>query len=124
MKKLMLFIVLAVASSVFAEPSVKAHQFTSAVVDRVPADDLTDAMNVNPLFFFTELIGFEGTSVTHRWTFNGNIMAEVAFNVGGPRWRVYSSKRFQPEWDGQWTVEVVNEAGEVITTDEIAIQID
>ena len=85
---------------------------------------LTDAMNINPMFYFTELKGFEDQVVMHRWSFNGNVMAEVSFNVGGPRWRVYSSKRFQPEWDGDWIVEVVDQAGVVVATDSVAVQID
>jgi hypothetical protein len=41
-------------------------------------------------------------------------MAEVSFQVGGPRWRVWSSKNMMPEWVGGWKAQVVNSAGEVI----------
>ncbi len=124
MKKLLALVFVLTAGFTFAETQVARHQFTSAIDQREPIDMLTDAMNVNPLYYFTELLDFEGTMVTHRWSFNGNVMAEVQFNVGGPRWRVYSSKRFQPEWDGVWTVDVVNEAGEVVASDVINIAID
>ncbi|TCS39930.1 DUF2914 domain-containing protein [Reinekea marinisedimentorum] len=125
MKKSLAVLALALTSAfVMAEPEVSRHQFTSAVIDREPVDALTDAMNVNPIFYFTDLRGYEGTTVTHRWLFNGDAMAEVMFNVAGPRWRVYSTKRFQPEWDGEWVVEVVDEAGQVVSSDAILIQID
>ena len=87
--------------------------FTSAIVDREPVDNLTavsgDAQRV---FFFTDLRELAGQIVTHRWEYNGKVMAEVTFKVGdGARWRVYSSKNLLPEWSGQWTVVVSNESG-------------
>lgn len=124
MKKMFAIAIMLFAGFAFADPSVARHQFTSAVEDREPVDALTDAMNLNPLYYFTELKDFQGTEVVHRWIFNGNVMAEVSFNVGGPRWRVYSTKRFQPEWDGEWTVEVVDSAGVVVASDVISIAID
>ena len=40
-------------------------------------------------------------------------MAEVDFNVNGPRWRVWSAKNLWPTWLGEWTVEVLNSKDEV-----------
>ncbi len=124
MKKLVMVVLLSVAGLAYAAPEAARHQFTSAVVDREPTDQLADALNISPIFYFTELIDLQDTTVTHRWLFNGNVMAEVSFNVGGPRWRVYSSKQIQPHWDGQWRVEVVDESGVVIAADDINILMD
>ncbi|MEJ2062551.1 MAG: DUF2914 domain-containing protein [Reinekea sp.] len=126
MKKLLAIALLFVAGFTLAEGEVEVarHQFTSAIEQREPVDELTDAKNVNPLYFFTDLRNFEGTVVTHRWSYNGNVMAEVNFNVGGPRWRVYSSKKLQPEWDGVWKVEVLDETGSFVSIDTINISID
>jgi hypothetical protein len=68
------------------------------------------------VFFFTELRDFEGMTVTHRWEWNGSVMAEVPFEVGGPRWRVYSQKSLQPGWVGTWTVTVLGPTGGVLET--------
>ena len=125
MKKLLIVLITLTASMAFAaDAEVARHQFSSAIENREPVDALTDAMNVNPLIYFTELKNYEGTVVTHRWTFNGDVMADVTFDVGGPRWRVYSSKQLLPEWDGQWTVEVLDEAGNVVATDMVNIVVD
>lgn len=125
MKKTLAVLALAAASTLLmAEPEVSRHQFTSAVIDREPVDALADAINVDPIFYFTDLRGYQGTTIRHRWLYQGEEMADVMFNVAGPRWRVYSSKRFQPEWDGQWQVEVIDEAGTVISSDTIMIQVD
>ena len=87
--------------------------FTSAIVDREPVDDLsTVSGGTQRVFFFTDLRELAGQIVTHRWEYNGNVMAEVTFKVGdGARWRVYSSKNLLPDWTGQWTVVVSNESG-------------
>lgn len=87
--------------------------FTSAIVDREPVDNLTEVSgDAQRVFFFTDLRELAGQIVTHRWEYNGKVMAEVTFKVGdGARWRVYSSKNLLPEWSGQWTVVVSNENG-------------
>ena len=98
-----------------AEPVVSRAQFTSAVLDREPTDDLTA---IDPgsekIFFFTELRNMDGTSITHRWSLNGAVMAEVSFKVRASRWRVYSSKTLLPEWRGEWVVDVLDENGSVL----------
>lgn len=85
--------------------------FTSQIIDREPADNLTEISNTSDrIYFFTDLRNLEGQIITHRWEYNDRIMAEVKFKVGGgPRWRVYSSKNLLPEWVGIWTVIVTDE---------------
>lgn len=87
--------------------------FTSAIVDREPVDQLDTITTALPrVYFFSDLRGLAGQIVTHRWEYNGQVMAEVKFKVGGgPRWRVYSSKNLLPEWTGEWTVVVSDESG-------------
>ena len=92
--------------------SVARAIFTTQIVDREPVDDLVTIPNsLQRVYFFSELRGLEGQIVTHRWEYNGQVMAEVKFKVGGPRWRVYSSKNLLPEWLGKWTVVVSDENG-------------
>ena len=97
-------------------PGVIARaQFTSEVVQREPTDQLeqltTDYAEVS---FFTEFVGLEGHSLTHRWEYGGRVISEVPFEIGGPRWRVYSTKTLAPEWIGEWTVSVLDSAGRVL----------
>jgi len=92
--------------------SVARAIFTSRIDDREPVDDLATIPNAQQqVYFFSELRNLEGQIVTHRWEYQGQVMAEVKFKVGGPRWRVYSSKNLLPEWVGQWTVLVLDESG-------------
>lgn len=100
----------------FNPGTVARSAFTSSIEDREPVDTLQqmNAMD-QKVYFFTELRDMEGQTATHRWELNGNVMAEVAFEVKGSRWRVWSSKNLQPEWTGEWKVSVLNSANEVIS---------
>ncbi|MCC6207050.1 MAG: DUF2914 domain-containing protein [Gammaproteobacteria bacterium] len=110
-----LFALLLFVSTAIAGEVTRA-QFTTAIDAREPVDELTEASaaNTNKVYFFTELRDLEGQAITHRWTYNGNTMAEVSFTPGSARWRVWSSKELLPEWAGTWTVAVVDGGGNVL----------
>lgn len=95
--------------------SVSRAAFTRAVVNREPIDALkTITNNLRHLYFFTELKGFMGETVFHRWEFEGEVMAEMKFRVGGPRWRVWSNTNILPDLLGEWKVYVVDITGRII----------
>lgn len=92
--------------------TVSRAMFTTSVVNREPVDQIIQLDNTRQkAVYFTELNGFSGKTVYHRWEYQGRVMAEVGFKVGGPRWRVSSSKQMDPHWIGDWTVVVVDEDG-------------
>ena len=41
-------------------------------------------------------------------------MADIVFDVEGPRWRVWSSKNLWHTWLGKWTVQVLTSESEVL----------
>ncbi len=102
--------------------TVERAVFTSAIEGREPVDELqeTDA-NQARMIFFTELMGFEGQEIWHRWIYQNEVMAEVVFQVGGPRWRVHSSKNLMPDWTGPWQVEVVDGYGRVLASQVLEV---
>lgn len=102
--------------------SVAREQFTSEVSNREPTDSL-DSISVDQgkVYFFTDLRDFAGQTVTHRWTHDGKDVADVDFHVGGPRWRVWSSKDLNDSMTGQWTVQVLSETGQVIDSKSIQV---
>jgi hypothetical protein len=90
--------------------------FSQEIQDREPADTITQLNNdQNKIYYFTELKGLSGQTVTHRWEYNGQVMAEVPFEIGGDRWRVYSSKTLDPVWIGQWKASVVDQSGATLS---------
>lgn len=105
-----------------AQPAVQAPpkpagmvtraQFTSAIQDREPVDKLSNLQNdKSQVFFFSEIKDAADQRITHRWEHNNKIMSETSFDVGGNRWRVFSSKNLDPSWIGEWKVSVIDEAG-------------
>ena len=96
--------------------SVARAVFTSAVNNREPTDNLTSLTNdTTSIMFFTELQGLQGQTVTHRWERGEDVMSEVKFEVGSARWRVYSSKRLDPSWTGEWKVSVLDANGSTLS---------
>ena len=113
----------AAASPATAQPapeqtagSVVRAQFTSAVQNHEPVDKLSTLTNDQThVVFFTELKDLANQKVTHRWEYNGKVMSEVSFDVGGDRWRVFSSKTLDPSWTGEWKVSVLDGKGSTLS---------
>ncbi len=97
-----------------AENVVRAS-VTTNIVDREPVDSLDTVTHEQDLiFFFTEIADLAGGTITHRWEYKGEIMAEVPLDIGGSRWRTHSSKRLFMGWTGEWKVSVVDDSGQVL----------
>ncbi|NVK74841.1 MAG: DUF2914 domain-containing protein [Oceanospirillaceae bacterium] len=104
----------------WAEGTVARAQFSTDVVDREPIDNIGPIVKVEygeiqRVYFFTDLRNMSGSNVIHRWKLDGEDQADVGFDIGGDRWRVWSSKRLMPGFDGKWSVDVVQD-GKVIDT--------
>jgi len=89
----------------------------SAIERREPVGKV-DSLSApaDSVYFFTEIVGMEGQTVTHRWMRDGEVVAEVPIAVGAPHWRAYSKKRLIPAWAGRWTVEAVDPDGNVLAS--------
>ena len=100
------------AESPVPDAYVARALFTTGIVDREPVDQVVSVdENQTSIYFFTDLRNLQGRTVTHRWEFEGQFMGEVKFEVGGPRWRVYSKKTLNPGMSGKWTVLVLDQSG-------------
>lgn len=98
-------------------------QFTSDVQEREPVDEVSDFnAGDQTLYFFTEIENAAGETVTHRWLKDGEVMAEVPLQVGSDSWRTWSSKELLPEWEGEWTVEVVDAQGNTIAEESVTVE--
>lgn len=91
--------------------------FTTGISDREPVDNLsTLPSGLDQVYLFTDLRDFTGQRVLHRWVYNDMIEAEVGFNVGGPRWRTWSSKTIPAHQSGEWRVDIVDGDGFIVET--------
>lgn len=105
----------AIAAEATAAGSVTKAVFTTAVVDGEPTDFLTEIENTVPeVVFFTVLEGMSGQTVTHRWKYNGAVMATAKLDVKRDLDPVWSSNKMKPEWTGAWDAEVVDGGGRII----------
>ena len=105
----------------FSRGLVARSVFTTLIDNREPVDKVRKVPEKNSdVFYFTELRDMTGQTAKHRWEFKGEVIAEVKFNVRGPRWRVWSKKSFIPGWGGDWKVSVLNGANEIISEEIIA----
>jgi len=103
-----------------AKGEVARAAFAKAIEKREPVNKVERLRKgTEKVYYFTELRDMGGQTVTHRWLYDGEVKAEVQFDVGGPRWRVYSSKDLLPAWTGEWTVEVVNGNDRVVRQDTL-----
>lgn len=95
--------------------SVNRSLFTSAIENREPVDQISEIQaTTSSITYFTELLEFKGEKITHQWTFNDNEVYRISFDVNGPRWRTWSSKKLSP---GEWRVNVLDAEENIIRSD-------
>ena len=96
----------------FLAGSITRAQFTSAIKDREPTDSLTSVgADTKEIYFYTELKGFSGTKITHKWEHDGKVALERTFDVTADRWRAWSNKSLGSRAAGDWKVIVVDGSG-------------
>ena len=117
-KLLLVSVLLVMGFSANADDGVARSAFTSAIEDKEPVDQIKELTTDNKkIYFFTEITGMNGLTMIHRWEYNNKVMAEVSFNVGANRWRVWSSKNLMPSLTGKWQVSVIDEGGNILSTE-------
>jgi hypothetical protein len=118
MKKMLLMMVCcAVAFSAQAsELEVIDAAITTAIENRMPVDSVdVYPADFGKLYYFTRIVGAtQETQVTHVWFYEDQEMARIVLPVQSSDWRTYSSKRFLPQWNGQWSVVIQDELGAVL----------
>lgn len=99
----------------YAETGVVRSVVTTAIYEKEPQSDLQQVSTDNTrVYYFTEIRGLSGHSVTHRWEYNGQVMAEITFQIEANRWRTWSSKNMIESWIGTWQVSVLDEGGNLL----------
>ena len=103
------------------EGYIARGQFTSEVSDREPANEVNSVKVGEQIVFFTDIRNMEGKTVTHRWVQEGEELFSMNFNIGGNRWRVWTTKNIY-DWNvGDMQVIVEDEDGKVLSQKTIAV---
>ena len=85
---------------------------TNKVKGHEPVDSLSVlSNNKTRIYYFTEIAGMAGQTVTHRWEYNDKVVHTLPLKIDSARWRAHSSKTLNPAWLGEWKVSVVDAAG-------------
>ena len=111
---------------VTATPLVAQQQTQSAVEvevviglnvqDREPVGGAESfPATVGQLFAWTRVSGASDTTIEHVWSYGDHELV-VPIQIGGSPWRVWSTKNIPAEWTGEWTFEVRDAAGNVVST--------
>ena len=110
-----LIITLGAVAADWPHENISNADFALEIKDRTPINIIEEIDNsFGKIYFFTNIRNLQGQKVTHRWIYNNKVMADVVFDINGPRWRVWSSKNLWPTWLGVWSVEVLNSNGELL----------
>ena len=111
-------VVLGIPCTQAASLTVADGTITTAIENQMPVDRIDSyRADFGKLYCFTRIVGAQKeTTVTHVWYYQDNEMARVTLPVRSADWRTYSSKRFLPQWAGQWRVVVLDGAGNEIAT--------
>jgi Protein of unknown function (DUF2914) len=101
-------------------------QFTTAIEDQEPVDNLTELNSgtTERIYCFTELTGLAGQVVTHRWEYRGEVTGKIRFHVKGPHSRVWSSRLLTPDRPGSWTVIVMTASGKILAERTLDYNLD
>jgi hypothetical protein len=98
-------------------------QVGTAVEEREPVG-VSDSFpaEVGQLFAWSRVTGAEGTRVEHVWRYpEADVETVVPLEIGGSPWRTWSSKTIPPEWAGEWTVEVRDAMGNVLSSATVRV---
>lgn len=68
------------------------------------------------VYYFNELHGLKGRTVTHQWTHDGKIYANVSAEIKSNTWLMYSSKALNSSMLGEWKIQVSDDKGNVLAT--------
>jgi hypothetical protein len=78
---------------------------------------------VGTITFWTRLAGGSpGRWVEHVWLWEGEEIARVRQKVEAPTWRTWTRKTIQPDWEGEWKVEVRAEDGTLLAERAFTIE--
>ena len=94
---------------------------TRGVADRMPVDTSSAFQaDIGRVACWTRVSGAAGTTLQHVWIHNGQEFV-VPMQIGGSPWRIWSTKEMQPDWTGDWRVEVRDASGTVLSTASFTI---
>ncbi len=108
------------------EPSVKRFLLVKSVSNREPKGELNEisftADGSAAVWVYSELIDKKGSRFKYVWLHGGKRIVTVPVNVGGNRWRSYSSKVINQSMSGAWRVELQDGKGRLMASADFFVE--
>ena len=83
----------------------------TGIMNHEPTDSVSQVpATTGKVFFFTEITGMEGKTITHRWLKDGSKIADVGISVASNRYLCHSSRNVSGK-TGYWAVQVLDSDG-------------
>lgn len=79
-----------------------------------PIDGLVAQQQIQRLYLFTELSGYAGQQLIHRWSYAGQVKTEALLTIEDSPWRTYSENWLLPDQLGSWRVEIIDQQQQVL----------
>jgi hypothetical protein len=102
------------------EPSVKRFLLARSVSNKEPKGELNEisftADGIAAVWAYSEVIDKKGSRFKYVWLHGGKQITTVPVNVGGNRWRSYSSKLINRSMSGAWRVELQDGEGRLMAS--------
>jgi hypothetical protein len=98
------------------QPGFRRVVLTASMERLEPGAELGQQVkgDIARLYFFTELEGFTGQIVKHRWFYQQQLQTEATLTIEDTPWRTYSEKWLPAEQRGAWHIEVVDVQDKVL----------
>lgn len=87
-----------------------------------PVAQLVAKRDIQRLYLFTELKGYAGQQLKHRWSYNGVVQTEALLTIEDSPWRTYSEKWLLPDQLGAWRVEIIDQQQNVLYSHDFQYQ--
>ena len=104
---------------VSAQSKLVRSLFTTKVINNEPIDHLElplkfDKTKSTPVFYFAELSAVKDKTIYHEWLLDGVLMTRKKVHISDNTWRTSSRQLFSDSKKTNWTVRLVDEAGNIL----------
>lgn len=108
---------------------IRRVQLTTKIVDSEPVGEVSSPIKAGektpvPLYFFAELADMKGQTVFHEWLLDDKLVSKKTVNVSDNNWRTSSRQMVAFTTNSNWTVRLVNTAGQVLTEKKFTVILD
>ncbi len=104
---------------VSAQSKLVRSLFTTKVINNEPIDHLElplkfDKTKSTSVFYFAELSAVKDKTIYHEWLLDGVLMTRKKVHISDNTWRTSSRQLFSDSKKTNWTVRLVDEAGNIL----------